>query len=52
MYTINLQILLVTFTIKVVTHHTQKQYIALSLARRIVRIVTENMKATNLMATY
>ena len=42
MYTINLKILLVTFTIKVVTHHTRKNNIALSLARRIVRIVTDN----------
>ena len=42
MYNINLQILLVIFTIKVVTHRTQKNNIALSLARRIVRIVTDN----------
>ena len=42
MFTINLQILLVTFTIKVVTYHNTENNIALSLARSIVRIVTEN----------
>ena len=40
-YTINLQILLVTFTTKLVTQHT-KHNIALSLARCIVPIVTDN----------